>query len=79
MNVLISSCFNGNPQFALATYSLETTQINFVDLSAIPVNVHFRGISGLEKIPGGFVAGLKSNGPSKLLFLDASAASLRFV
>ena len=41
-----------------------------VDLSAIPPDCHFRGISGAARLPDGFVVGLQSNGPSKLLFLD---------
>jgi len=68
--ILVSSCFNANPLFALAVLCPESSKLSFVDLSGVPNSVYFRGISGLAKIPGGFVAGLQSNGLSKLLFLD---------
>jgi hypothetical protein len=75
--LLISSCFNPNPLFALAVYCLDSGRISFVDLSAIPHSIHFRGISGLAKVSSGFVAGLQSNGPSKLLFLDEALRVVR--
>lgn len=78
-HLLITSCFNANPLFALAVHSPASGETRFVDLSSVPVNCYFRGIAGAAKVPGGFVVGLQSNGPSKLLFLDHSLHVQRVV